>query len=158
MKSFEALKKACGEQRDSKISAIAKRLVLSRSTVYKWTEPAEDPTDSGSRNPLDLIEQYMEICQVLGAPESDAQAPLMYLNERFEKICISLPASPTCKKELSKELLHAIEDFSAMAKSSSKALADNLITKREAADIDAKAWHLIRQVALFARAAKEAAK
>lgn len=159
MKSHKALAIAAGKDtKDSRIAEIAKRMVLSKFTVYKWTEPAEDPDDSGSRNILDLIEQFIETCRALGASQEDAEAPLQYLNERFGKICISLPDLPPCKKELSKELLEAIQDFSALAKTSSKALIDDDVNKREAADIDAKAWHLIRQVAMFTLACKQAAK
>jgi len=158
MKSHEALKIACGEQNESKIAPIAKRLLISKYTLYKWTEPAEDLTDSGSRNPLDTIEYIIESAMALGIPQCDAYAPLYYLNERFKLLVVPMPDLSPSTKEIVSELTNTIKEFSEFAKEVSKSMENDDINKLEAKRIEKEGMDLVRQAMKLIAKAKEMAK
>ena len=66
MKSHEVLKQAIAEK---SIKAMAAKMGLSSSLVYKWCqEPPvdDDPDQSGAKNPLDRV---AEIYRLTGNPE-----------------------------------------------------------------------------------------
>lgn len=154
MKSYEAIQRCVNR----KTEEHAKRLILTRSTVNKWQEPAEDYSDSGSLNPLDRVERLVETALILGETAEDAYAPLRYLDERFGRICIdAVPSSPVPGAPPA-ELLRSIKEFGDLAAAASEALADNRISKREAQAV-IKEWHeLLRASAAFIEALKGAAK
>ena len=154
MKSYDAIESAVNR----KTTEHAKALHLSASSVHKWTEPSADYTDSGSLNPLDRIETIIQTALNLGISTEDAHMPLQYLEERFNRIYIPTPEHNPCAKSLSKELLKTIKKFSDLAQVSSRALEDDDIRKREAADIEREGWELVRQTVGFIYAAKRAAK
>jgi hypothetical protein len=57
MKSYEVIRKAVDEPG---VKAVAARLKVSAALVYKWCEPqpeADDPDQSGARNPLDRVRE-----------------------------------------------------------------------------------------------------
>src|SRR5579864_434669 len=60
MKSYEVIRQAVDEPG---VKAVAAALKVSPALVYKWCEPsaeAEDPDQSGAKNPLDRVrEMYM---------------------------------------------------------------------------------------------------
>lgn len=56
MKSYEAIGRAIGHQ----ATEFAKRLGLSTSMIYKWTEPCNDYSTSGALNPVDRLETVIE--------------------------------------------------------------------------------------------------
>jgi len=153
MKSHEAIQTAIA----GNTIEHAKRLRLSTSIIHKWQEPSVDFTDSGSLNPLDRTESIVETSLALGIRRELALAPVQYLNERFDIIGISIRNGTVCHKELTKELLLAVKEFGELAACSSKALIDNLVSKKENEAVQREGWRLLRQVALFMHHTKEAA-
>ncbi len=79
MKSHEAMKKAI--QGDA--LEHAKALRLNVRSVYRFCEPATDFSDSGALNPLDRLETIIDKATALGHAAEDAQAPIVYLAQRF---------------------------------------------------------------------------
>jgi hypothetical protein len=153
MQSHEALKLAIGP----KATEYAKRLGLSSSTVYKWTEPSADYTDSGAFNPLDRVEVIVETALALTQSQAMAFAPIYYLTERFNLAVFPLPKL-TPSSELTSNLLQTIEEFSDLTHEASAALADGRVTKKEARSIEKEGMELIRQVVAFIHKAKESVK
>lgn len=152
MKSHEAMKLCLGRH----IAQIARRLHVSKFTLYKWSEPSEDFTDSGSFNPLDRLEFAIESSMALGAGAQDALAPVRYLEERFGLVGIPLKLTCICPEDLSRELMRSVRDFGRLIDTAGKALADGQISKSEARRIEEDGWTLIRQVTEFMYKAKEA--
>jgi hypothetical protein len=61
MKSYEVIREAVDEPG---VKAVAAKLKVSAALVYKWCEPpadADDPEQSGARNPLDRVEALYRI-------------------------------------------------------------------------------------------------
>ena len=61
MKSYEVIREAVDEPG---VKAVAAKLKVSAALVYKWCEPpadAEDPEQSGARNPLDRVRELYRI-------------------------------------------------------------------------------------------------
>lgn len=79
MKTHEAMKKAI--QGDA--IEHAKALRLNVRSVYRFCEPTTDFSDSGALNPLDRLETVIATSMAMGHPAEDAQAPLVYLAQRF---------------------------------------------------------------------------
>jgi hypothetical protein len=154
MKNHEAMKVLIG----NRAAEFARRLGLSGSTVYKWTEPCECDTDSGRRNPPDLVEQCIEIGIALGDPREQYLAPLQRLNERFNIIGIDLPSHKRNPKELASELCHTMTEFADLVRVASVALEDGDISRSDFERIQEEGWQAIRQIGLFMRATKAAAK
>jgi hypothetical protein len=160
MKQYESMKEAAGEQRTSIIPEIADRLHLRPSTVYKWTQPSEDPTDSGQRGPLGTLMQYMESCLILGRPRSSALAPLSFLNNHFGQVCFSIPehVRALSPDDLNKELLRCMKDAGEVIAEYQKAIKDARISKREAEKIGREVWVTVTEFMTFLHCLKEAAK
>ena len=152
MKSYEAMALMIGKFAEQ----IARRLHLSKFLIIKWKEPAEDPTDSGSLNPIDRLEFAIESAIALGIPKNDAYAPIRYLEQRFGIIGIEMGDTPLCAEELAKELMKAIKDFGKLMDTAGKALADGKIDRLEYNRIESAAWALIRQVTEFVYKSKAA--
>lgn len=147
MKSHEALKLAAGEQQTSLISDIAERLHMSRALIYKWTQPAECPTDSGARNPVDVLKQYIETCLVLGRPANDALAPLDHLDHHFNRVAITLP---NCKNQTQTDvqtaLLVAIKECGDVVAAYNEAMGNFRIDKKDVARIENEVWQAITKL------------
>ncbi len=154
MRSHEAIQTAIS----GKTIEHAKALRLASSSVHKWQEPSIDFTDSGSLNPLDRIETVIQTSLNLGTDPEKAMAPLYYLAERFNQITISLPTSDRCTKELTKELLQMIEEFSDLTKEVSDTLEDGEVRRSEAKRVDKAGWILIRTIAELVTKMNEAAR
>lgn len=61
MKSYEVIRAAIEEPG---VKAVAAKLRVSAALVYKWCEPqpaAEDPDQSGARNPLDRVRELYRL-------------------------------------------------------------------------------------------------
>src|SRR5258708_5954797 len=61
MKSYEVIRQAVDEPG---VKAVAGALKVSPALVYKWCEPAadaEDPDQSGAKNPLDRVREMYEL-------------------------------------------------------------------------------------------------
>lgn len=141
IKSFEAMKGPIG----TKAAAVAKRLGLSPSTVYKWTESSECPTDSGNRNPVDVIEQTIEIGLAFSVARDEALLPVMYLEERFNRVGVDLPEAMPSAQDLLQELARTIKEFGDLAEVTSEALRTEGVDRRENEKIQREGWQLVRQ-------------
>src|SRR3954466_4922956 len=61
MKSFDVIRQAVDEPG---VKAVAAALKVSPALVYKWCEPpaeADDPEQSGAKNPLDRVREMYEL-------------------------------------------------------------------------------------------------
>jgi hypothetical protein len=147
MKSHEALKRAAGEQGTSMIKEIATRLSLAGSTVYKWTEPSESPTDSGARNPVDILKQYIESCLILGRPKEDALAPLDHLDNHFGRIAITLPnLQSKTTSDLQKELLIAMKECGDVLACHNEITAHSRISQKDIAQMEEEVWQATKKL------------
>ena len=155
-KMHEMMKQAAGEQRESVIAEIAQRLHLRPSTVYNWTRPHEDDTDTGVRGPGEVLMQYIESCLVLGRPRRDALAPLDYLEHSFHRIAVDIPdhLKAMNNADLSTQLVAAMKEFGDVARSyeaaiSGKGPAGKRISKAEKKNIEREVWEACTQLLAF---------
>lgn len=154
MRSHEAIQKAI----NGKTVEHAKRLGKSLSLLSKWQEPQGDYTDSGAYNPLDRIETIIETALRLGEPRENALAPIYYLNQKFNLICIPVPSKSQCESEISKGLLKTVKEFGELAAEAAKALEDGALSAQEFKRIDKEGWDAIKEIASFLHKAKESVK
>ena len=145
MKSYEAIQRAVA----GKTIEHAKKLHKSVPLLHKWMEPSTDFNDSGTYNPLDRVETIIETSLSMGSPLDDALAPIQYLAEHFNLICISIPKTTGKMEELSKELLKTISEFGDLSKEAAESMKNGSISPKEAKRIEKEAWELIRQVSVF---------
>lgn len=150
MKSYEAI----GRTVNGLAVEFAKRLRLSTSLLYKWMEPCVDYSDSGALNPLDRLVTLIETALQLNPRRDDALAPLQYLNEHFNLIAVPRPHNRQTTTEISQELLKTIAEFGELAKITSEALKDRILTADEKQEINIEGWRLLRQVAAFLQSVK----
>lgn len=145
METYQALKAAIKD----KAAHFAKRLIKSPSLVYKWTEPAEDPEDSGALNPLDRMELLIEIAILLNHPRGDCLAPLDYLEHRFDRIAFDIPKKDHCSLDSSQDLLRAVKEFGELAAEGSKAIANNSLTSQAMAAIEKEGFEAMKEIYAF---------
>lgn len=134
---------------------FAKRLGLSASMVYKYCEPTQDYTHSGTTNPLDRLEMITEAAISLN-PSKHLLA-IKWLCERFGLIVVPKPKNVINDLDLTSQLLQTITEFGKLTESTSKALNDGKITNEESEEISKRAWELVSQVFSFATKIKRAA-
>ncbi len=160
MKPYEVMKEAAGEQRESMIAEIADRLHLRPSVVYKWTQPYEDPTDSGQRGPLATLMQYMESCLILGRPRYSALAPLSFLNNHFGQVCfpVSDHIKALSRDDLNNELLRCMKDAGGVIAEYQSAIKNNRISKREVQKVEREVWATVTEFMTFMHCLKEIGK
>src|SRR5687768_6714478 len=63
MKSYDVIRQAVDEPG---VKAVAQALKVSPALVYKWCEPpaeADDPDQSGAKNPLDRVREMYQLTQ-----------------------------------------------------------------------------------------------
>jgi hypothetical protein len=158
VKSYEAIRKAVqGDAVDH-----AKSLGLHTRTIYKWTEPTVDFSDSGALNPLDRIETIITTAIRLSQPVENAQAPIFYLAARFGGAYIpSLPSNDSFR-DLQQHVFHAVEDFGSLIQSVGSALEPSSelgsrISPNERKEITLKGLDLLQAVAALMRSVEMAA-
>lgn len=137
MRSDEVLREVIHE---AGVKRVAAELKLSRSLVYKWCQPKEDPDDSGADNPLDRLSRLMEI--------TSNKTPLQWLCERSGGYFVANPnvqtSAPEAVLDATQRLL---AEFSEMLGAVSKSYGDdNSIDPGEAAHIR-KEWEDLKQLA-----------
>ncbi len=152
MKSFEANKRVVKDR--AKI--FSKRLGISDSMVYKWTEESSFSEESsgsctkpsGRQNPVDVIEQMIEIAIAFEDPREDYISQIVYLEERFKRIGIDIPANILFIKpsDVTRELIKTTKEFGDLMTATSKALEKEGINKKENEKIQSEGWQLLRQV------------
>jgi hypothetical protein len=135
MQSHELLREVFQQCSPKQVSA---ELGLSLSMIYKWAEPADVTTGSGSTNPLDRIEALLRctndrriaqwICQRAGG--------FFILNPKTNK------PHPSYLIPATNEIVQEFADLLAVV---AAAAADNQITHKEAVDIRAR-WEELKSV------------
>lgn len=135
MQSHELLREVFQQCSPKQVSA---ELGLSLSMIYKWAEPADASTGSGSTNPLDRIEALLRctndrrlaqwICQRAGG--------FFILNPKTNK------PHPSFLVPATNEIVQEFADLLAVV---AAAAADNQITDKEARDIRAR-WEELKTV------------
>src|SRR5258708_5245584 len=135
MQSHELLREVFEQHSPKQVSAD---LGLSTSMIYKWAEPADDTTGSGSANPLDRIEALLRstgdlrvvhwICQRAGG--------FFILNPKTTK------PHPSYLIPATNQIVQEFADLLAVV---AAAAADNYVTPKEAKDIRAR-WEELKSV------------
>jgi hypothetical protein len=135
MQSHELLREVFQECSPKQVAA---KLGLSLSMIYKWAEPADVETGSGSTNPLDRIEALLEctkdrrlvqwICQRAGG--------FFILNPKLNQ------PHPSYLIPATNEIVQEFADLLAVI---ATAAADNQVTKKESQDIRAR-WEELKCV------------
>jgi transcriptional regulator with XRE-family HTH domain len=127
---------------------VANELGLSVSMIYKWAEPAQESSGSGSANPLDRIAGLMKC--------SDDRRIVQWLCERAGGFFILNPSEnkphPAYLIPATNEIVQEFADLLAVI---ANAAADNQITKKESQDIRAR-WEELKSVTeTFVRCCEE---
>lgn len=154
MKTWDALKTCI----NGHVSAVAKATRKNTVTVYKWTEPHDDFSDSGNHNPLDTLEEIILAAVADGQQEKAALEPLYYLAHRFNCICLKIPKTPHTLEALNTELMRTIREFGRLINAAGKALEDGHISRNELQIIEKNGMEVIRQIICFLKKADEETK
>jgi hypothetical protein len=123
---------------------VARRVRRSSSLVYKWTQPAESPDDSGERNPAELLDEIMNEAERRGRDKL-ALAPLYWLNMEHGIVAIKMPAL-SGETQISASLISCIKEFAELAAATSDAIADNRISTNERRHIEAEGEEAVRAI------------
>jgi hypothetical protein len=135
----EVLKKTSAKQ-------IAADMNLSLSLIYKWAEPPEDDSGSGTSNPLERVGQLIRVT----GDTRIAQWVCEQANGFFIRNPENLPPVPT----LIPVTNDIVQEFADMLATIAHASADNTITKDEAKTIRRR-WEELKSVTEgFVRAAE----
>lgn len=159
MKTYEVMKKMIGPY----FQEMARRLRLSGRTIYRWTEPTDDYSDSGAYSPLDRLEELIDEAKRLGQPPECSFAPVIYLVHRFGGVYIPPLSSQDSIKELTAHVCHVIEDFGTLISTVSRAVEPDsdmgsAISPNERREISMQAIDVIQAVSALLKAVeKEAA-
>jgi hypothetical protein len=117
---------------------IAAELGLSLSMIYKWAEPPDPSAGSGTVNPLDRIEALHRIT-------SDPRL-VQWICQRAGGFFIKNPKTNNAHPEfLIPATNEIIQEFADLLAVVAKAVADNQITREEAADIRGR-WEELKSV------------
>lgn len=154
MKTYEALKECI----HGHVHAVAKAVRKNIYTVYKWTEPHEDYSDSGNHNPLDSIEEIILAAINDGQDFHKAISPIKYLCYKFDLVCCKISHSNKSVKSTFNELMKTIKDFGQLCETIGKSLEDNIITKYELNEIGCLGLNLISQIMVLIKQAEKEAK
>jgi hypothetical protein len=135
MQSHEILREVF---QDCSAKQVAAELGLSLSMIYKWAEPPDPATGSGSANPLDRLDGLIRctkdrrlvqwLCQRAGG--------FFILNPKINK------PHPSYLIPATNEIVQEFADLLAVI---ATAAADNQITRKEAKDIRAR-WEELKSV------------
>ena len=119
---------------------LASGMNLSPSTIYKWTEPAGE-TGSGATNPLDRIEQLMQItsCRKEIAQWVCQKAGGFYVKNPKASNQIEATSVIVASNKI-------VQEFADMISMIATAAIDNAITAQEALDIRAR-WQDLKSAA-----------
>lgn len=117
---------------------IAADLGLSLSLIYKWSEPADDVTSSGSANPLDRIEQLLQ--------STNDRRIVQWICERAGGFFITNPKTTNPHPEfLIPATNKIVQEFADLLSVIAAAAADNQISAKESERIRAR-WEELKCV------------
>ncbi len=136
----EVLKKTSAKQ-------IAAELGLSLSLIYKWAEPPEDESGSGTGSPLDRV------AQLIRTTKSEAVA--QWVCEEAGGFFIRNPGTLPSTRALIPVTNDIVKEFADMLASIAISSSDNVITKEEARAIRRR-WEELKSVTEGFVAAAEA--
>jgi len=135
MQSHELLREVFEQHSPKQVSAD---LGLSTSMIYKWAEPADDATGSGSANPLDRIEALLRSTNDLRL--------VHWICQRAGGFFIRNPKTtnphPSYLIPATNQIVQEFADLLAVV---AAAAADNYVTPKEAKDIRAR-WEELKSV------------
>ena len=135
----EVLKKTSAKQ-------IAAEMNLSLSLIYKWAEPPEDDSGSGTSNPLERVGQLIRVT-------GDARVA-QWVCEQADGFFIRNPHNLPPPHTLIPVTNDIVQEFADMLATIAQASADNAITKDEAKTIRRR-WEELKTVTEgFVRAAE----
>lgn len=134
MQSHEVLKEVLKKTSAKQISAD---MGLSLSLIYKWAEPPQDETGSGSNNPLDRIEQLLRI--------TNDPRIAQWVCERAGGFFISNPKDRPHPYQLIPSTNSILQEFADMLGVIALAASDNAISKDEAKAIRRR-WEDLKSV------------
>jgi hypothetical protein len=126
----EALKKTSAKQ-------IAAAMGLSLSLIYKWAEPPEDESGSGTGSPLDRVGQLIRI-------SGDVRVA-QWVCEQAGGFYISNPKLLPTGRPLIPITNDIVQEFADMLATIATSSADSVITKEEATTIRAR-WEELKSV------------
>jgi len=135
MQSHELLREVFQK---SSAKQVAAELGLSLSMIYKWAEPPEAPTGSGTINPLDRIEALQ---RCTGDPRI-----VQWICQRAGGFFIKNPKTNHPHPEfLIPATNEIIQEFADLLAVIANAVADNQITAEESKDIRGR-WEELKSV------------
>lgn len=126
----DVLKKTSAKQ-------IAAAMSLSLSLIYKWAEPPEDESGSGTGSPLDRVGQLIRITGDARVAQWVAEQAGGFYIRNPKNLPAGQPLIP-----MTNDIVHEFADMLATIATSS---ADNVITKEEAETIRAR-WEELKSV------------
>jgi hypothetical protein len=135
----EVLKKTSAKQ-------IAAEMNLSLSLIYKWAEPPEDDSGSGTSNPLERVGQLIRVTGDAGVAQ--------WVCEQANGFFIRNPQNLPPAHALIPVTNDIVQEFADMLATIAQASADNVISKDEAKTIRRR-WEELKTVTEgFVRAAE----
>lgn len=135
----EVLKKTSAKQ-------IAAEMNLSLSLIYKWAEPPEDDSGSGTSNPLERVGQMIRVT-------GDSRVA-QWVCEQADGFFIRNPHNLPPPNTLIPVTNDIVQEFADMLATIAQASADNAISKDEAKTIRRR-WEELKTVTEgFVRAAE----
>jgi hypothetical protein len=126
----EVLKKTSAKQ-------IASDMGLSLSLIYKWAEPAEDESGSGTGSPLDRVGQLVRITHDVRVAQ--------WVCEQADGFYIRNPHILPPNQALIPITNDIVKEFADMLATIATSSADSVITKEEARNIRRR-WEVLKTV------------
>jgi hypothetical protein len=126
----DVLKKTSAKQ-------IAAEMRLSLSLIYKWAEPAEDESGSGTGSPLDRVGQLIRIT-------GDTRVA-QWVSEQANGFYIRNPSNLPPNRALIPVTNDIVQEFADMLATIATSSADSVITKDEARNIRRR-WEELKSV------------
>ncbi|MCB1152456.1 MAG: hypothetical protein H6684_12550 [Deltaproteobacteria bacterium] len=112
------------------IKAVAADLGLGYSTVAKWQEDPESLSESGSRNPLDRLDQIRQTLVDAGRHD-EAVEPIRWLAQRAGYRLVKSSDLPDDHDSLLREVLTLAAESGDVQRIFQEAISDNIITHDE---------------------------
>jgi hypothetical protein len=135
MKSFEIIRQAVDEPG---VKSVAAALKVSPALVYKWCEPpaeAEDPEQSGAKNPLDRVREMYILTKDIRL--------IRWLCNEAGGFYVSNPV-PDLRRSLDESIFtetrSMVRDFSELLEAVTESVGDDSLIDATEADIIRQKW------------------
>lgn len=159
MKSYEAIARVCG----GVIQDVAKRLRVSTRRIYQFMEAPtdfDDPTaatGSGTINPLDHIDDMIDVAEKADKPVADKFAPIFFLAQG-RGVFLPLPANRCDLREVAVRANRAMKEVGDLFAEFGEGMQDGRISPIEARRIAKEGHEAIAAITEAIAAAEVAAK